>query len=144
MIYEALKDVILNTEYELVETLDKIYVMYIKNKISKTEMEELETLARENAKAENSYAPLQLQIDKLYEEMKYLADEIAILKKEEGQEETTEPEEEYPEYVAPSGAHDAYNTGDKITYNGKKYVCKLDNCVWSPDAYLAGWEEVKE
>ena len=58
MIYEALKDVILNTEYELVETLDKIYVMYIKNKISKTEMEELETLARENAKAENSYAPL--------------------------------------------------------------------------------------
>lgn len=30
MIYEALKDVILNTEYELVETLDKIYVMYIK------------------------------------------------------------------------------------------------------------------
>lgn len=144
MIYEALKDVILNTEYELVETLDKIYVMYIKNKISKTEMEELEALARENAKAENSYAPLQLQIDKLYEEMKYLADEIAILKKEEGEEEPTEPTEEYPEYIAPSGAHDAYKIGDKITYNGKKYVYKLDNCVWSPDAYPAGWEEVKE
>lgn len=107
-------------------------------------MEELETLARENAKAENSYAPLQLQIDKLYEEMKYLADEIAILKKEEGEEEPTEPTEEYPEYIAPSGAHDAYKIGDKITYNGKKYVCKLDNCVWSPDAYPAGWEEVKE
>lgn len=143
MIYEALKDVILNTEYELVETLDKIYVMYIKNKISKTEMEELEILARENAKAENSYAPLQEQIDKLYEDMKYLESRITALEKEEGQEEPIEPEE-YPEYVAPSGAHDAYNTGDKITYNGKKYVCKLDNCVWSPDAYSAGWEEVKE
>ena len=144
MIYEALKDVILNTGYELVETLDRIYVMYIKNKISKTEMEELEALARENAKAENSYAPLQEQIDKLYEDMKYLESRITALEKEEGEEEPTEPTEEYPEYVQPTGAHDAYNTGDKRTYNGKKYICKVDNCVWSPDAYPAGWEEVVE
>ena len=61
--------------------------------------------------------------------------------------EVTEPEEpvdEYPEYVAPSGAHDAYNTGDKVTYNGKKYICKMDGCVWAPDVYPAGWEEVVE
>ena len=76
--------------------------------------------------------------------MKYLESRITALEKEEGEEEPTEPTEEYPEYIAPSGAHDAYKIGDKITYNGKKYVCKLDNCVWSPDAYPAGWEEVKE
>ena len=40
------------------------------------------------------------------------------------------------------GAHDAYNTGDKITYKGKKYTCKINNCVWTPDAYPQGWEEV--
>lgn len=41
-------------------------------------------------------------------------------------------------------AQDMNEIGDKITYNGKKYICKLDNCVWTPDAYPAGWEEVVE
>lgn len=48
-----------------------------------------------------------------------------------------EPEtpEEWPEYVQPTGAHDAYQAGDKITYNGQHYVCLMDGCVWTPDAY---------
>ena len=33
-----------------------------------------------------------------------------------------------------------YMTGDKVTYNGKTYVCKIDNNVWQPDVY--GWEEI--
>ena len=32
--------------------------------------------------------------------------------------------------------------GCKTTYNGKKYICKMDNCVWSPDTYPQAWEEV--
>lgn len=24
----------------------------------------------------------------------------------------------------------------------KKYICKIDGCVWSPDAYPSAWEEV--
>lgn len=128
MIYDALKDVILNTSFKLEDILDKIYIMYSKDKLSKEEMEELEALARENAKVENSYAPLQEQIDKLYADL----------------EEPTEPVEEYPEYIQPTGAHDAYNTGDKITYNGKKYICKINGCVWTPDAYPQGWELVEE
>lgn len=49
--------------------------------------------------------------------------------------------EEWPEFVQPTGAHDAYNTGDKVTYNGKRYVSLIDANVYSPDAYPAGWEE---
>lgn len=48
--------------------------------------------------------------------------------------------DEWPEFVQPTGAHDAYKAGDKITYNGKHYVSKIDNNVWSPDDYPAGWE----
>ena len=48
--------------------------------------------------------------------------------------------EEWPEFVAPTGAHNAYQVGDKITYNGVHYVCTMVNCVWSPDVYPAGWE----
>ena len=29
--------------------------------------------------------------------------------------------DEYPEWVQPTGAHDAYNTGDKVSYNGKHF-----------------------
>lgn len=53
-------------------------------------------------------------------------------------------DDEYPEFKQPSGAHDAYNTGDKITYNGKKYVCQINGCVWAPDVYPQGWQEVVE
>lgn len=49
--------------------------------------------------------------------------------------------EECPEWVQPTGAHDAYNTGDCVTYNGKQYVSLIDGNVWSPSAYPQGWEE---
>ena len=52
------------------------------------------------------------------------------------------PGEEWPAFVQPAGAHDAYKQGDKVTYNGQHYICKIDNCVWNPDAYPAAWELV--
>ena len=45
----------------------------------------------------------------------------------------------WPEWVQPTGAHDAYNTGDKVSYNGKHYICTADANVYAPDVY--GWEE---
>jgi hypothetical protein len=49
--------------------------------------------------------------------------------------------EEWPEWVQPTGAHDAYQKGDKVTYNGKRYVSRIDANVYSPEAYPAGWEK---
>ncbi len=49
--------------------------------------------------------------------------------------------EEYPAWVQPSGAHDAYSIGDKVTYNGRHYVCTVDGNVYAPDIY--GWEPVE-
>ena len=48
--------------------------------------------------------------------------------------------DEYPEWVQPTGAHDSYNTGDKVSYNGKRYVCTIDANTYAPDVY--GWEIV--
>ena len=45
---------------------------------------------------------------------------------------------EYPEWVQPTGAHDAYNTGDKVSYKGKHYVCTIDGNAYAPDVY--GWD----
>lgn len=139
--YEIIKNVINRKDYKLEEMLYKINKMYVENTITETQKEELDNLARKNANAQNSYAPLQSQIDSLYEQMKYLEERISLL---ENDEQTTDETDEYKEYVAPSGAHDAYNTGDKVIFNGKKYICKMDNCVWSPEVYPSAWEETKE
>ena len=134
--FEIIKNVINSKDYKLEDMLYKISKMYMEDKISESEKSELDEMARSNAKAENSY-DIQKQLDNLESRVKALEDKEVV-------QEPTEPVEEYPEYVQPTGAHDAYQTGDNVTYNGKKYICKMNNCVWSPDIYPAGWEEVVE
>lgn len=46
----------------------------------------------------------------------------------------------YPVWSQPTGAHDAYNTGDIVNYNGTMYQSLIDGNVYSPDAYPAGWQ----
>jgi outer membrane protein assembly factor BamB len=46
----------------------------------------------------------------------------------------------YPIWAQPTGAHDAYNKGDIVDYNGTLYVSTMDGNTYSPDAYPAGWE----
>lgn len=45
----------------------------------------------------------------------------------------------YPIWSQPTGAHDAYNTGDIVDYNGTLYESLINGNVYSPDAYPAGW-----
>lgn len=141
--YEIIKSVIQSKDYELRNMLYKINKMYIESAITEAQKTELDELARTNANAENSYATVKDQIENIYKEIDTLKSRVSSLEKNEGTEEPTEPEE-YPEYKQPTGAHDAYNAGDKITYNNKKYICKMDGCVWSPEEYPQGWEKVKE
>lgn len=48
--------------------------------------------------------------------------------------------ETWPEWVQPTGAQDAYNIGDKITFNSQHYISLIDANVWSPTVYSAGWQ----
>lgn len=48
--------------------------------------------------------------------------------------------EGYPVWSRPSGAHDAYITGDIVDYNGLLYKSLIDGNVYSPDEYPVGWE----
>lgn len=49
------------------------------------------------------------------------------------------PGEEFPDWVQPLGAHDAYAQGAKVSHNGKKWVSAVANNVWEPGVY--GWDE---
>lgn len=50
-------------------------------------------------------------------------------------------EQGYPVWSQPTGAHDAYNTGDIVDYNGTLYQSLIDGNTYSPEAYPAGWAE---
>ena len=47
-----------------------------------------------------------------------------------------------PDWVQPTGAHDAYNIGDKVRFEGKVYESVINANTWSPAVYPAGWKEV--
>lgn len=47
--------------------------------------------------------------------------------------------EEYPDWVQPQGAHDAYNKGDKVTHLEKHWESEIDANVYEPSVY--GWTE---
>ena len=48
--------------------------------------------------------------------------------------------DEWPEWVQPTGAQDAYSKGDKVSHNSKHWVSDVDSNVWEPGVY--GWQEV--
>lgn len=48
--------------------------------------------------------------------------------------------DEFPEWVQPTGAQDAYMIGDKVSHNDKHWISTVDNNVWEPSVY--GWDEV--
>ena len=57
--------------------------------------------------------------------------------------EIADPSNEYPEFKQPTGAHDAYAKGDKVTFEGKHYISLIDANTYSPTDYPAGWQLVE-
>lgn len=47
-----------------------------------------------------------------------------------------------PDFVQPTGAHDAYAKGDRVTFEGNVYESVIDGNAYSPTAYPAGWTKV--
>ena len=137
--YDTIKDVINSGRYELNDMLHKIDTLWVQGDLDDDQRDELVELARENATPEQTYAPIQEQIDQAFAQIKALGDRVAALEAGKTPEPSPEPEE-WPAWVQPTGAHDCYNIGDKVTYNGQHYVSKINGNVWSPDAYPQGWE----
>lgn len=121
------EQVIARGDYDLTAMLQNIDRYHIEGKLTDEDREALYALAREGAQPVYDYAA---EIEAIW----------AAIRELQGQ--AQEPEE-WPEFVQPIGAHDAYDIGAQVTYNGQRYRCKLANCVWSPDAYPDAWELVE-
>ena len=53
-----------------------------------------------------------------------------------------DPAQEWPEWIQPTGAHNAYAKGAKVSHNGKHWISNVDANVWEPGVY--GWTEQAE
>ena len=53
-----------------------------------------------------------------------------------------DPTIEWPEWIQPVGAQDAYAAGAKVSHNDKHWISDVDNNVWEPGVY--GWTEAIE
>ena len=125
------KTVIEKGGYDLTAMLAKIDAYHIEGKISDEERNELYSLARKDPKAKYD---VETEIEKLWEAVR------ALQKAETPEGGNTNTPEEYKQ---PTGAHNAYMKGDKVLYtDGKVYQSIIDNNVWSPETYPAGWEVI--
>lgn len=50
-----------------------------------------------------------------------------------------DPAQEWPEWIQPTGSHNAYAKGAKVTHAGKRWISDVDANTWEPGVY--GWTE---
>ena len=52
-----------------------------------------------------------------------------------------DPAIEWPEWIQPVGATDAYGMGAKVAHNGSNWISDVDGNVWEPGVY--GWSKAE-
>lgn len=53
------------------------------------------------------------------------------------------PDGTYTDFVQPTGAHDAYQSGDRVIFENGIWESLIDNNAYSPTAYPQGWKLIE-
>ena len=126
---KIIEKVIESKNFELSDMLRKIDTLWVQGSINEETRKMLSDKARNNATLDKSFDILS-KLEELDKRLKALENK--------GTEET---EETYEEFVAGKW----YYNGNKISFDGKNYVCIAPDgatCVWNPAEYPAYWEEL--
>ena len=122
--YNSVLIVIQSGEYNLSDLTKKIDTLWLKSYLTDDERESLTKLAIEKANPDaglpsfsERMAALEKRVSKLEGNFSSGGDSGSS---------------DWPEWVQPTGAHDAYAKGSQVTHNGEKYVSQIDANVWEP------------
>ena len=129
------ESVIARGDYNLTDLLGKIDGYHVEGKLSDDERDELYAKARAGALDALGY-DVKAEIDALWSAVR------ALQGGANAGNDATEESQAPAEFVQPTGAHDAYNLGDRVTYSGRIYESIINGNVWSPDVYPDGWTEI--
>lgn len=144
--YQIVKTLIESGGFDLTDMLGRIEILFARGQITEEESAELLEMAREHADMAVAYPELSARVAELEVWRRDVEERLKAL---EGTEEPDpEPDDEYPAWHTPTGAHDAYYTDDKMTYtDGKKYVCIAPDgygVTYGPDVLPRMWQLVEE
>ena len=125
--YNSVLIVIQSGEYNLSDLTKKIDTLWLKSYLTDDERESLTKLAIEKANPDaglpsfsERMAALEKRVSKLEGNLSSGGDSGSS---------------DWPEWVQPTGAHDAYSKGSQVTHNGERYVSKIDANVWEPGVF---------
>lgn len=125
--YNSVLIVIQSGEYNLSDLTKKIDTLWLKSYLTDDERERLTKLAIEKANPDaglpsfsERMAALEKRVSKLEGNLSSGGDSGSS---------------NWPEWVQPTGAHDAYAKGSQVTHNGEKYVSQIDANVWEPGVF---------
>ena len=140
--FELIKGVIERRNYKDSNALiAKIQRMYVEGELTEEQYTELRNLLAEQNPVK-AY-DVEGEIDKIWVKLREIEAKVDNIPAPEP---SPEPEpSDIPVWVQPTGAHDAYQTGDRVHYKTATdpvYESLIDGNVWSPDDYPAGWRQL--
>lgn len=125
--YNSVLIVIQSGEYNLSDLTKKIDTLWLKSYLTDDERESLTKLAIEKANPDaglpsfsERMAALEKRVSKLEGNLSSGGDSGSS---------------DWPEWVQPTGAHDAYAKGSQVTHNGERYVSQIGANVWEPGVF---------
>ena len=138
--YEMIKSVIVAHTYADSNALiGKIQRLYIEGTLTEEQYTELRNLIAEQNPVKTY--DVEGELDKVWVELRRIANIVDHMPAP-----SPEPEpSDIPVWVQPTGAHNAYQTGDRVHYKTATdpvYESLVDGNVWSPDDYPAGWRQL--
>ena len=142
--FETFQTIINAGGYDLADLTERIKTMYAMGELTEEEMKQLLDSAAANANQDAMLPDMSERVGAL--ETRIAAVEERVGKLEAGGVEPGEPEEpadEWPEWVRPTSKDTQYNKGDKVTFNGKHYMCVKNNVSSSPDEDSKRWQLVE-
>lgn len=140
-IYNDIATVIGNGGYDLVDLLHRIDVIYVSGQLTDEERETLVEEARERAEPDAQLPPLMERMGAIEERVAKLEARVTAIEDGTMTPGSQEPpvEEEWPEWVRPTSKDTRYHKGDKVTFEGVRYVCNKNNVTASPAENPKAW-----
>ena len=139
--FETFQTIINAGDYDLADLTERIKTLYAMGELTEDEMTQLLDSAAANANQDAMLPDMSERVGAL--ETRIAAVEERVGKLEAGDVEPGEPEEpadEWPEWVRPTSKDTQYRKGDKVTFNGRHYVCVKNNVSSSPDEDQKSWQ----
>lgn len=136
---KVFESVISRGGYDLTRLLERIDAYHVSGRLSDADRAELIAMARGDAVPSGMDIPGEIQ--RLWAALRELTARL------DNQSDGTQTSDPAADWRQPTGAHDAYFSGDRIRWQGKVYACCAPAgvaCVWPPDVMPDYWQEVQD